>query len=66
MAEEAKVAVRAVRRDGIEEAKAKQKDGDLTEDELKQAENEIQKLTDKSIEEIDKILENKEKEIMSV
>ena len=66
MAEEAKVAVRAVRRDGIEEAKAKQKDGDLTEDELKQAENEIQKLTDKNIEEIDEILAKKEKEIMSV
>lgn len=38
----------------------------MTEDELKQAENEIQKLTDKSIEEIDKLLENKEKEIMSI
>ena len=36
------------------------------EDELKQAENEIQKLTDKSVEEIDKILENKEREVMSV
>lgn len=66
MAEEAKVAIRAVRRDGIEEAKSEQKEGNITEDELKQAENEIQKLTDKSIEEIDKILENKEKEIMSV
>ena len=38
----------------------------MTEDELKQAENEIQKMTDKSIEEIDKILEAKEKEVMSV
>ena len=38
----------------------------MTEDELKQAENDIQKLTDKSVEEIDKILENKEKEVMSV
>ena len=66
MAEEAKVAVRAVRRDGIETAKAEQKEGNMTEDELKQAENEIQKLTDKSVEEIDKILENKEKEVMSV
>ena len=66
MAEEAKIAIRAIRRDGIEEAKAKQKDGEMTEDELKQAENEIQKLTDKSVEEIDKILENKEKEVMSV
>ena len=53
MAEEAKVAVRAVRRDGIEEAKAEQKEGNITEDELKQAENEIQKITDKEIEEIE-------------
>ena len=44
----------------------KQKEGNITEDELKQAEGEIQKLTDKSVEEIDKILENKEKEVMSV
>jgi ribosome recycling factor len=66
MAEEAKISIRAIRRDGIEEAKAQQKEGNITEDELKQAENEIQKLTDKSVEEIDKILENKEKEVMSV
>ena len=61
MAEEAKVAVRGARRDGIEAAKAEQKEGNMTEDELKQAENEIQKLTDKNVEEIDKILANKEK-----
>ena len=66
MAEEAKVAVKAVRRDGIDEAKTKQKNSEITEDELKNAENDIQKLTDKKIEEVDKILENKEKEIMSV
>ena len=66
MAEEAKVAVRGSRRDGIEASKAEQKEGNMTEDELKQAENEIQKLTDKNVEEIDKILANKEKEIMSV
>ena len=64
MAEEAKVAIRAVRRDGIEEAKAEQKEGNMTEDELKNAENEIQKLTDKHVEEIDEILSKKEKEIM--
>ena len=66
MAEEAKIVIRTIRRDGIEEAKQQQKNGEMTEDELKQAENEIQKLTDKSVEEIDKILENKEKEVMSV
>ena len=66
IAEEARVAVRGVRRDGIDEAKTKQKNSEITEDELRVAENEIQKITDKNIEEIDKILENKEKEIMSV
>ena len=66
MAEDAKVAIRSIRREGIEEAKKEQKEGNITEDDLKQAENEIQKLTDKHVEEIDKILENKEKEIMSV
>ncbi len=63
---EAKVAIRSIRREGIDVAKASQKDGEMTEDELKQAENEIQKITDKNIEEIDKILETKEKEVMSV
>lgn len=66
IAEEARVAVRGVRRDGIDEAKTKQKNSEITEDELRVAETEIQKITDKNIEEIDKILENKEKEIMSV
>ena len=66
IAEEAKVAVRAIRRDGIDEAKAKQKNSEITEDELKTAETEIQKITDKNIEEIDKILANKETEIMSI
>ena len=66
LAEECKVAIRNSRRDGMDLAKKLQKDGEMTEDELKQAENEIQKITDKSIEEIDKILETKEKEIMSV
>lgn len=66
MAEEAKVGVRAARRDGIDRAKALQKDGEMTEDEVKQAENDIQKMTDKSIEEIDKTAQDKEKEIMSI
>ena len=55
MAEEAKVAIRSIRREGIDIAKAEQKEGTITEDELKQAENEIQKMTDKKIDEIDKI-----------
>lgn len=66
IAEEAKVAIRSIRRDGIEDFKKKQKDSEITEDELKMAEEEIQKITDKKIGEIDKLLENKEKEVMSV
>ena len=66
IAEEAKVAVRAIRRDGIDEAKAKQKNSEITEDELKSAEAEIQKITDKNIEQVDKILSDKENEVMSI
>ena len=49
IAEDAKVAVRAVRRDGIDEFKAKQKDSEITEDELRTAEADIQKITDQKI-----------------
>ena len=66
MAEEAKIAVRAIRRDAIENYRKMQKDSEITEDELKTAEEDVQKITDKNVNEIDKILENKEKEIMSV
>lgn len=65
-AEDSKVAIRSIRRDGIEEFKKKQKDSEITEDELKVAEDEIQKITDKYVAEIDKLLDSKEKEIMSV
>ena len=66
IAEETKVAIRSVRRDGIEMAKAEQKDGNITEDDLKKTEDDIQKLTDKYVNKIDEILENKEKDIMTV
>ncbi|MCI8965719.1 MAG: ribosome recycling factor [Clostridia bacterium] len=66
MAEEAKVAVRSIRRDGIDKAKELQKESTITEDELKKAEEQIQKMTDKKIDEIDVILDKKEKEIMSI
>lgn len=66
MAEEAKVAIRSIRRDGIDEAKTMQKNSEISEDDLKVAEDKIQKLTDKYIENIDKILEAKEKEVMSI
>ena len=65
-AEEAKVAVRAIRRDGIDKAKAMQKNSEITEDDLRGAEDTIQKLTDKKVEEIDKVLADKEKEILTV
>jgi len=65
-AEESKVAIRSIRRDGIDEFKAKQKNSEITEDDLKNAETEIQKITDSYIAEIDNILAKKEKEIMSV
>ena len=66
MSEDAKVAIRQVRRDGIDEFKKKQKDSEITEDELKQAEDQIQKITDKMTEKVDQITANKEKEIMTV
>ena len=65
-AEEAKVAVRAIRRDGMDKAKAMQKNSEITEDDLRAAEETIQKLTDKKIEEIDRVLADKEKEILTV
>lgn len=66
MSEEAKVAIRSIRRDGIDEFKKMQKDSAITEDDLRTAEEDIQKITDKRIAEIDSITTNKEKEIMSV
>ena len=66
MAEEAKVAIRSIRRDAIDEFKTMQKESLITEDELKTAEDMVQKITDKKVEEIDQIHANKEKELMSV
>lgn len=66
IAEDSKVAIRSIRRDGIDEAKSMQKESIITEDDLKKAEEQIQKLTDKKIAEIDSILDKKEKEIMSI
>ena len=64
--EEAKVAVRNIRRDAIDKFKKQQKASEITEDELKIAEKDLQKMTDDSCKELDKLLENKEKELMSV
>ena len=66
MAEDAKVSIRSIRRDGMEDLKTKQKNSEITEDDKARGEDSIQKLTDKYVAEIDKILENKEKEIMSI
>ena len=64
-AEDAKVAVRNIRRDGNEAFKKLAKE-DVSEDEIKQLGDELQKLTDKYIKEIDGVTENKNKEIMTV
>lgn len=64
--EESKVAVRNVRRDGMDKIKAKKKANEITEDDVKDADKNIQKLTDKFIEEIDKIGQAKDKEIMAI
>ena len=65
-AEEAKVAARNVRRDEMDEAKAKLKNKEISEDEEKALEDKIQKETDKYVAKIDEISDKKEKEIMSV
>ncbi len=66
IAEEAKVGIRSIRRDAIDEAKEMQKKSEITEDDLKNEEDQIQKLTDKKIQEIETLLEAKEKEIMNI
>ncbi|MGN1114085.1 MAG: ribosome recycling factor [Oscillospiraceae bacterium] len=64
--EETKVAVRSIRRDAMEKYKAMKKKGDITEDDLKDCEDQIQKLTDKFIKKIDQCVADKEKEILSI
>lgn len=65
-AEEARVAIRSIRRDGMEDAKTRCKNSEITEDDKATIEDKVQKLTDKYVAEIDKMLENKEKEVMSI
>ena len=64
--EEVKVQIRNARRDGIEDVKAQKKNGEITEDDVKAAEKDIQKLTDKYIALVDTIAADKEKEIMEI
>lgn len=62
----AKVAIRNIRRDAMDSIKKMEKAGDISEDDLKQGEEKIQKITDKMIEKVDKAIETKTKEIMTV
>ena len=64
--ESTKVAVRNIRRDAIDSIKKMEKAGDISEDDLKLGEEKIQKITDKMIEKVDKAIETKTKEIMTV
>ena len=66
LGEEAKVAIRNIRRDANEQAKKMEKNGELTEDDEKAAEKSIQEVTDKYIKEVDKVTEEKNKEIMAI
>ena len=65
-AEGGKVAIRNIRRDAVETFKAQKKNGELTEDDLKIAEKDIQKMTDDMCKELDALLEKKEKELLAV
>ena len=64
--EESKVAIRSIRRDAVDQVKKLKKNSEITEDDQKKAEEDIQKLTDAAIKDIDKIDAEKEKEIMEV
>lgn len=66
LAEETKIGVRNVRRDTVDKFKSMKKNGEITEDDLKQAEKKTQDLTDRFIKEIDAIADKKQKEIMSI
>lgn len=64
--EDSKVAIRSIRRDALEDAKTQKKNGEITEDDVKNIEKDVQKLTDNYIKEIDDIISFKEKEILEV
>lgn len=64
--EDAKVSVRNIRRDTMEKFKTMKKNNEITEDDMKDCEKKVQKLTDRFCEEVDKLVAEKEKEIMSI
>lgn len=66
MGEDCKVAIRNIRRDANDKCKAMKKNGEMTEDEQKASEKQVQDLTDKLIKEVDAVTANKTKEIMSL
>lgn len=66
LGEDSKVAIRNVRRQAMDEIKTSQKNGEITEDELKSNEEKIQKLTDKYVDNVDNMISSKEKEIMEI
>lgn len=66
LGEDTKIAIRAIRRDAIDTFRSLKKEGEMTEDDLKDYEKETQSLTDKYIEETDKVVEIKEKEILEI
>lgn len=66
LAEDSKIAVRSIRRDSIEKIKKMQKASEITEDDLKNGENELQKITDEFVKKIEEIASAKEKEIMEI
>lgn len=66
MAEEGRVAVRHARKEANDEIKQRQKDGELSEDDLRREQDEVQKLTDQYVQKIDDLLKHKEAEIMEV
>ena len=65
-AEGGKVAIRNIRRDAVEHFKKQEKKSEITEDDLKQAEKDLQKMTDDKCKELDELLAKKEKELMAV
>lgn len=64
--EEAKVTVRNARRDALDKLKAMKKNSEITEDDMKSIEKDLQKVTDKAVDDIDAVVADKEKEIMTV
>jgi ribosome recycling factor len=66
MGEDCKVAIRSIRRDAMEKCKTMKKNNEITEDDLKIAEEKIQKITDKSVKQVDECVAEKEKEVLSI